>query len=82
VFNIYIYRLLHLEQCFYRRFFVCPSGPVEVKADEFPRHGSSMDAMSKVRPCFIKDGSGTVTPGNASGTHDHMADVMSQMIPL
>lgn len=44
------------------------SGPVEVKADEFPRHGSNMEAMTKLRPCFLKDGSGTVTPGNASGT--------------
>ncbi|KAG7274878.1 hypothetical protein CRUP_014663 [Coryphaenoides rupestris] len=47
--------------------------PVVVKRDEFPRHGSSMDAMSKVRPCFIKDGSGTVTPGNASGINDGAA---------
>lgn len=43
------------------------SGPVEVKADEFPRHGSNMGSMSKLKPCFIKDGSGTVTAGNASG---------------
>ncbi|KAK6295509.1 acetyl-CoA acetyltransferase, cytosolic-like [Coregonus clupeaformis] len=48
-------------------------GPVEVKADEFPRHGSNMDAMSKLRPCFLKDGSGTVTPGNASGINDGAA---------
>lgn len=54
---------------------VVPSrkGPVEVKADEFPRHGSSMDAMSKLRPCFIKDSSGTVTAGNASGINDGAA---------
>lgn len=43
------------------------SGPVEVKVDEFPRHGSNIDAMSKLKPCFLKDGSGTVTAGNASG---------------
>ncbi|CAB1343227.1 unnamed protein product [Coregonus sp. 'balchen'] len=49
------------------------TGPVEVKADEFPRHGSNMDAMSKLRPCFLKDGSGTVTPGNASGINDGAA---------
>ncbi|XP_069576242.1 acetyl-CoA acetyltransferase, cytosolic [Brachyistius frenatus] len=48
-------------------------GPVEVKADEFPRHGSNMDGMSKLRPCFIKDGSGTVTAGNASGINDGAA---------
>ncbi|XP_072217782.1 acetyl-CoA acetyltransferase, cytosolic isoform X2 [Leuresthes tenuis] len=49
------------------------TGPVEVKVDEFPRHGSSMDSMSKLRPCFIKDGSGTVTAGNASGINDGAA---------
>lgn len=46
---------------------VVVSGPVEVKVDEFPRHGSNIDAMSKLKPYFVKDGSGTVTPGNASG---------------
>ncbi|KPP75046.1 Acetyl-CoA acetyltransferase, cytosolic-like, partial [Scleropages formosus] len=49
------------------------AGPVEVKADEFPRHGSNLDAMSKLKPCFLKDGSGTVTPGNASGVNDGAA---------
>ncbi|XP_061602480.1 acetyl-CoA acetyltransferase, cytosolic [Cololabis saira] len=48
-------------------------GPVEVKVDEFPRHGSSMETMSKLKPCFIKDGSGTVTAGNASGINDGAA---------
>lgn len=52
------------------------AGPVEVKVDEFPRHGSSLGSMSKLRPCFVKDGSGTVTAGNASGwtgSHAHVA---------
>lgn len=48
-------------------------GPVQVKADEFPRHGSNIDAMSKLKPCFVKDGSGTVTAGNASGINDGAA---------
>uniref|UniRef100_A0A3Q3WPA6 Uncharacterized protein n=1 Tax=Mola mola TaxID=94237 RepID=A0A3Q3WPA6_MOLML len=48
-------------------------GPVVVKVDEFPRHGSNVSGMSKLRPCFIKDGSGTVTPGNASGINDGAA---------
>ncbi|XP_026854710.1 acetyl-CoA acetyltransferase, cytosolic isoform X1 [Electrophorus electricus] len=48
-------------------------GPVEVKVDEFPRHGSNMEAMSKLKPCFVKDGSGTVTAGNASGINDGAA---------
>ncbi|KAK1796008.1 hypothetical protein P4O66_009109, partial [Electrophorus voltai] len=47
--------------------------PVEVKVDEFPRHGSNMEAMSKLKPCFVKDGSGTVTAGNASGINDGAA---------
>lgn len=47
-------------------------GPVEVKVDEFPRHGSNMDSMSKLKPCFIKN-SGTVTAGNASGINDGAA---------
>ncbi|XP_070705029.1 acetyl-CoA acetyltransferase, cytosolic [Pempheris klunzingeri] len=48
-------------------------GPVEVRLDEFPRHGSNIDTMSKLKPCFIKDGSGTVTAGNASGINDGAA---------
>ncbi|XP_076010984.1 acetyl-CoA acetyltransferase, cytosolic [Genypterus blacodes] len=48
-------------------------GPVEVKVDEFPRHGSNIDAMSKLRPCFIKHSSGTVTAGNTSGINDGAA---------
>uniref|UniRef100_A0A668A691 Acetyl-CoA acetyltransferase 2 n=1 Tax=Myripristis murdjan TaxID=586833 RepID=A0A668A691_9TELE len=48
-------------------------GPVEVKVDEFPRHGSNLDGMSKLRTCFVKDSSGTVTAGNASGINDGAA---------
>lgn len=51
-------------------------GPVEVKVDEFPRHGSNIETMSKLRPCFIKDSSGTVTAGNASGINDGAAAVV------
>lgn len=51
------------------------SGAVEVKADEFPRHGSNVGGMSKLRPCFIKDSSGTVTAGNASGSPPSSARV-------
>ncbi|XP_066563386.1 acetyl-CoA acetyltransferase, cytosolic isoform X2 [Amia ocellicauda] len=45
----------------------------EVKVDEFPRHGSNLEAMSKLKPCFLKDGSGTVTAANASGINDGAA---------
>lgn len=35
--------------------------------DEFPRPETSVESLSKLRPAFIKDASGTVTAGNASG---------------
>ncbi|XP_044023992.1 acetyl-CoA acetyltransferase, cytosolic [Siniperca chuatsi] len=56
-------------------------GPVEVKVDEFPRHGSNMESMSKLKPCFIKNPNGTVTAGNASGINDGAAAtvLMSQL---
>lgn len=39
--------------------------------DEFPRHGSNIGSMTKLRPCFVKDATGTVTAGNASGGGPH-----------
>lgn len=51
-------------------------GLVEVKLDEFPRHGSNIGSMLKLRPCFIKDSRGTVTAGNASGINDGAAAVV------
>ena len=50
-----------------------------MKADEFPRHGSSMEAMSKLRACFVRDSCGTVTAGNASGTRPHARHVVPQL---
>jgi acetyl-CoA C-acetyltransferase len=46
-------------------------GDVVVDADEYPRHGSTIDAMTKLRPAFDKEG--TVTAGNASGINDGAA---------
>lgn len=40
-------------------------------ADEFPKHGMSLDKLAKLRPAFKKDG--TVTAGNASGINDGAA---------
>lgn len=51
-------------------------GLTEVKTDEFPRHGSNMEAVSKLKPCFLMDGTGTVTPANASGINDGAAAVV------
>ena len=39
--------------------------------DEFPRFGSTIEKMAKLKPAFIKDG--TVTAGNASGINDGAA---------
>ncbi|XP_028295448.1 acetyl-CoA acetyltransferase, cytosolic [Gouania willdenowi] len=48
-------------------------GPVQLTVDEFPRHGSTIESLSKLKPCFIKDSSGTVTAGNTSGINDGAA---------
>lgn len=44
--------------------------PEVVNKDEFPRLGCSIEGLQKLRPAFVKDGSGTVTAGNASGLID------------
>jgi acetyl-CoA C-acetyltransferase len=41
--------------------------------DEYPRSGTTMDALAKLKPAFSKDG--TVTAGNASGINDGAAAV-------
>ncbi len=46
-------------------------GDVVVDADEYIRHGATIEAMAKLRPAFSKDG--TVTAGNASGINDGAA---------
>ena len=46
-------------------------GDVVVDADEYPRAGSTYEAMAKLKPAFSKDGS--VTAGNASGLNDGAA---------
>ncbi|XP_015415506.1 PREDICTED: acetyl-CoA acetyltransferase, cytosolic [Myotis davidii] len=51
-------------------------GLIEVKTDEFPRHGSNIEAMSKLKPAFLTDGTGTVTAANASGMNDGAAAVV------
>jgi len=46
-------------------------GDIVVDADEYPKHGTTLDAISKLRPAFDKEG--TVTAGNASGINDGAA---------
>ena len=49
-------------------------GPVVFSADEFPRHGATMEAMKGLKPAFDKNG--TVTAANASGINDGAAVVI------
>ncbi len=49
-------------------------GDVVVDADEYPRHGTTLDTVGKLRAAFAKDG--TVTAGNASGINDGAAAVV------
>ncbi|MFN2646661.1 MAG: acetyl-CoA C-acetyltransferase [Burkholderiales bacterium] len=49
-------------------------GPVLFKDDEYPRHGTTVDALASLKPAFDKAGS--VTAGNASGINDGAAAVV------
>ena len=51
-------------------------GKVDVTVDEFPRHGTSKEGLARLKPCFLQDGTGTVTAGNASGLNDGAAAVV------
>ncbi|MEQ8450726.1 MAG: acetyl-CoA C-acetyltransferase [Nitratireductor sp.] len=46
-------------------------GDIVVDADEYIRHGATIEAMQKLRPAFDKEGS--VTAANASGINDGAA---------
>lgn len=45
--------------------------PVLFDTDEFPRRGTTLESLAKLKPAFKKDG--TVTAGNASGINDGAA---------
>jgi acetyl-CoA C-acetyltransferase len=49
-------------------------GDVVVADDEYPKHGTTLDSVSKLRPAFSKDG--TVTAANASGINDGAAAIV------
>jgi acetyl-CoA C-acetyltransferase len=49
-------------------------GETVVDADEHPKHGTTVEALSKLRPAFDKNG--TVTAGTASGINDGAAAVV------
>jgi len=50
-------------------------GDIIVDTDEHPRHGTTVETLSKLRASFLKEG-GTVTAGNASGINDGAAAVV------
>jgi acetyl-CoA C-acetyltransferase len=48
--------------------------PVVFDTDEFPRHGTTVEGLAKLRAAFRENG--TVTAGNASGINDGAAGVI------
>src|SRR4029077_3081704 len=46
-------------------------GDVVVDTDEYPKHGTTLETIGKLRPAFDKEG--TVTAANASGINDGAA---------
>lgn len=54
------------------------ASPIIMDTDEYPKHNTSIEKLSSLRPAFKKDG--TVTAGNASGLNDgaSMVIVMSK----
>jgi len=49
-------------------------GDITIDKDEFPRHGTTAEGLSKLRAAFNKEG--TVTAGNASGINDGAAALL------
>src|SRR6188508_950380 len=49
-------------------------GDIVVDADEYPKHGTTLESVSKLRPAFDKEG--TVTAASASGINDGAAAVV------
>ncbi len=46
-------------------------GDIVVDSDEYPKHGTTLEVIAKLRPAFDKEG--TVTAANASGINDGAA---------
>jgi acetyl-CoA C-acetyltransferase len=49
-------------------------GDIVVDTDEYPKHGTTLDSISKLRPAFDKEGG--VTAANASGLNDGAAAIV------
>ncbi|HEL1196325.1 TPA: acetyl-CoA C-acetyltransferase [Streptococcus equi subsp. zooepidemicus] len=50
--------------------------PILVAEDEYIKAGTTLKKLTALRPAFVRDGSGTVTAGNASGINDGAAAVL------
>ncbi len=50
-------------------------GDTIVDSDEYPKHGTTLEGLQKLRPAFLRE-NGTVTAGNASGINDGAAAVV------
>lgn len=50
--------------------------PRRVSEDEFPRPGTTLEALARLTPAFRHDGKGSVTAGNSSGLNDGAAAVL------
>jgi len=50
-------------------------GDLVIDSDEHPKHGTTLEMLTKLRPAFVKE-NGTVTAGNASGINDGAAAVV------
>jgi acetyl-CoA C-acetyltransferase len=48
--------------------------PILFDTDEFPRFGTTLEALAKLKPVFKKDG--LITPGNSSGINDGAAALL------
>ncbi|MCB0345538.1 MAG: 3-oxoadipyl-CoA thiolase [Bdellovibrionales bacterium] len=50
--------------------------PINFDTDEFPRAGTTVEILAKLRPAFRHDGKGSVTAGNSSGINDGACAVL------
>ena len=50
--------------------WVVPVPDTELERDENVRPDASLEKLAKLKPAFVKDGTGTVTAGNASSLND------------
>lgn len=56
--------------------FISRAETVTVTKDQSPKVDTTAEALQKLRPAFIKDGTGTVTAGNSSTINDGAACVL------